>query len=61
MINFDKWNIYLNTNALFSSLMTLKKDTENDYARVRSQNALRVVSNDPHPSSLTLFTNVKKK
>lgn len=60
MINFDKWNIYLNTNALFSSLMTLKKDIENDYARVRSQNALHVVSNDPHSSSLTLFTNVKK-
>ena len=43
MINFGKWSVYLNTNALFSSLMTLKKDTKNDYARVRSQNTLCVV------------------
>ena len=40
MINFVKWSVYLSTNALFSSLMTLKKNTKNDYARVRSQNAV---------------------
>lgn len=35
MINFDKWDVYLNTSVLFSSLMTSNKDTKNDYARVK--------------------------